>query len=261
MRRRAPSSSVFPRAFAAAAFIAALAADPGHSRGILVRFLASPGEDSVARYDVYRGRPGDSALRIGSLPAAPGSDTLTYPDSGAAKGVAYRYAIRAVATSGLESDPSDSTWIGTPRLALPDTLRIPAGGPARIALPPEAHPLIGHAPLLLAIDREDRLRLRHDTAAGSLELHARDYRPDTVRAVIAASYHGKFQDADTVVVILEGMSATSAAAPSQGGSALRQGFRRPGQDAISGVPITSVQAGGRTFFYDPAGRRVGPPPR
>lgn len=263
-RLGAPMFPVFARAALAAAFLTALCAGRSHSRGILVRFLASPAEDSVARYDIYRSLPGDSAAaRIGSLPAAPGADTLAWPDSAAAKGVAYRYAIRAVTSNGWESDPSDSTWIGAPRLALPDTLRIPAGGPARFVLPPEAHPLKGHAPLLLSADREDRVRLHHDTAAGALELHARDHRTDTFRVVIAAAYHGKFQDADTVVVLLEGTATTALAAAPRGGPALRAGFRRAGRSegGNSGMPVTAVPAGGRIRLYDPAGRRVGDIPR
>jgi hypothetical protein len=171
--------------------------------GVLVRFLANAAGDSVARYDLYRseteGLPG---ARIGSLPALPG-DTLAFADSQVVRGRSYSYSLKAVNAAGGESDASEAVRVAFPALGMPDTL-FPgtgsAGTPYR--LPASAHPLAGFSALSVELVDSTRFRLRYNEAAGTLEFFSRSGRSDTGRAVIRAAYFGKFEDRDSVVLIV-----------------------------------------------------------
>lgn len=238
---------------------------PAASEGILVRFLAGAPEDSLARYDVYRasgpggaegpgglGSPGGEAVLIGSV-AAGSTDTLSFPDSMAARGMAFRYTIRAVDRMGMESDPSDTTWAGFPRLGLPDTLRA-SGGVARFVLPAEAHPLRGYAPLALSLADSSRVRLAFDAAAGSLELRTAGGRPDTVRIVIQGDYFGKFADTDTAVFLMAAASQTAIpSAPPVSGAGHIALAKLP---AGAGWLLEGLPGRVRVELVSPAGRGI-----
>lgn len=226
---------------------------PASAAGIRVRFLASPPEDSVVRYDVWRcDSAGAASAKVGSLAAGSAEDTLAFPDSTARKGVAYLYSLRAVNAAGLESDPSDSSRVALPRLALPDTAR-PSGGLTRLLLAPEAHPLEGHAPLLLSLADSSRIRLVHDTLAGAIHFLSLSGRPDTVTAVVRASYHGKFSDQDTLLVMTGGRLPTGLLLPRPGTPPAAPSLSRA---SGSGALLVAVPARGRVRLYGPDGRLV-----
>lgn len=225
---------------------------PGSAAGIRVRFLASPPEDSVIRYDVWRCDSSGSPAKVGALPADPAADTLSFPDSTARKGVAYLYCLRAVNAAGLESDPSDSSRVAQPRLAFPDTAR-PSAGRTSLALAPGAHPLKGHAPLVLSLEDSTRLRLVHDTVSGSVHFLSPSGTADTVTAVVRASYHGKFSDLDTLVVLVEGMGTASALRPRAAASPLGPALSRT---SGNGALLLAVPARGGMRLHRPDGRWV-----
>lgn len=222
--------------------------------GILVRFLASPPEDSVVRYDIWRLDSTASALvKIGSLAAGmAAADTLAFPDSTARKGVAYLYCLRAVNAAGLESEPSDSARVAVPRLALPDTVR-PTAGQTRLPLAPGAHPLAGIAPLAVSLADSTRLRLVHDTATGSLIFLSPLGLADTVTAVIRASYHGKFQDVDTVLVMVAGRIPSALPSPRAGDAPATTAWRRA--DGSGGL-LLAFPSFGRVRLHRADGRLV-----
>jgi hypothetical protein len=200
------------RGIAAFAFSFLCLCGSPRAKGVLVKFLPCPPEDSVARYDVYRSadstQPG---LPVGFiLPVA--VDTLRYPDPAAGKGSAWYYSIKAVNAAGLESDPSGWTEAGAPLLALPDTLRPDLSGLTRHALASSAHPLRAAAPLFSLAD-SSRFLIRFDSAGARLEFLSRDGRADTGLVVVRASYYAKFSDEDTVLVIAAKRAVTALAAP------------------------------------------------
>lgn len=204
--------------------------------GILVKFLPNPPEDSIVRYDVYRadsaGRPG---LPIGEILPAPGQDTLRFPDVSAAKGRAYFYTVTAVNAAGAESDLSDETEVGIPSLALPDTLRPDAQGITQVTVPFAAAPLKGFATLALETPDSARFVLRYDDASGRAVFGSRSGRADTAKIIVRASYFGKFEDRDTVIVMMAaGLPAT--ANPPLTASRLRFLRAPAGALRISGLP-------------------------
>lgn len=218
--------------------------------GIRVRFLASPAEDSVVRYDVWRCDSTGAAARIGSLPANPAADTLSFPDSTARKGIAYLYCLRAVNAEGLESDPSDSTRVALPRLDLPESAH-PSGGQTRIPLAPAAHPLAGHAPLAFSLADSSRLRMVHDTVSGSLQFFSPLGLADTVLAVVHASYHGKFSDLDTVRVIVSAQGPAAILRPRTSAASLAPALTRK---SGTGALLLAVPHAGRIRLHRPDGR-------
>jgi hypothetical protein len=241
------------------------AAAPAFSKGIQVRFLAVAPGDSAVRYDVYRQAAGDSARRIGSVNAG-GTDTVAFPDTGAKRGSAYRYSMRAVDGAGRESDPSDSTLAAIPLLALPDTLRA-ASWPVSWTLPASAHPLRGAASLALELSQPAdpsvsqpaaaTVALAYDTAAGRIEFRLASGHIGTLRIALRGSYFGKFADADTAVIVAEG-APVSLAIPREAaaGSALPAFGRARNVDG-RGLPVLVTRRGGSRGLYDAAGRNAG----
>jgi hypothetical protein len=206
------------RSIPLAAFLAlGLAAGMARAKGILVKFLPNPAEDSIVRYDVYRSE--DS----GALGSAMGSivptvtDTLRYPDLAVERGRAYFYSVKAVNAGGLESDPSDRTEAGLPLLALPDTLKPDSlPGLARFRLAGGARPL-SRAPFALSasLGAADgaRLAFRFDTASGWMEFRPTSGLGDTARVIVRGSYYDKFEDSDTMLVIVSAAAPTGTARP------------------------------------------------
>jgi hypothetical protein len=222
----------------------------GQAKGILVKFLPNPPEDSIVRYDVYRSTDsGQMGALLGSiLPAA--VDTLRYPDVGAQKGVAYFYSIKGVNAGGLESDPSDQTEAALPSLALPDTLRPDSSGSARCPLAASARPLQG-VPLSLTLVDSSRFLLRYDAAAGRVEFRPVAGRADTGRVIVRASYYGKFEDRDTLLVVAAASPVASLPAPAappglRAGRGPEGALRLSGLPALARVEILTLQ-GARVF--------------
>lgn len=204
------------------------------AKGILVKFLPNPPEDSIVRYDVYRSSDSaDAGTSIGSiLPIV--ADTLRYPDLSADKGTAYFYSIRAVNGDGLESDPSDVTAAAMPALALPDTLRADSAGAARWTLSLSARPLPG-VPLFCALVDSSRFSLVFDSTRGKITFVPRAPRGDTAKLIVRASYFGKFEDRDTVLVMAGAPAATALRAGESAG-ALRAFRGNDGTLRLSGLP-------------------------
>ncbi|HKP97259.1 MAG TPA: hypothetical protein VJ385_16035 [Fibrobacteria bacterium] len=181
------------------------------AKGISVRFLACPPEDSIVRYEVYRSdSAGGSAKAVGVVPASPGSDTLGFRDLSAEKGRPYFYAIKGINAGGVASDPSAQTQVGYPLLSLPDTLRPDqATGATRAVLAPHSDPLLGSAPLVLSLADSARFSVAYDPASRTAAFRSRSGKADTGRVVVRAQYFGKFEDRDTVLILV---SATGSAA-------------------------------------------------
>jgi hypothetical protein len=180
-----------------ALFWLGLAVLPAFSKGITVRFLPNPPEDSVVEYRILRAdAPGQAPAEVGRLPAAAGRDTFSFADTSAVRGLAYRYSIVGMDAGGGASDPSESTEVALPSLSLPDTLRGDGGG-ARWALAVGADPLVGSAALALALEDSSRFSLHYDSAARQIVFAPRDGE-GSGWAVVRATYYGKFADRDSV---------------------------------------------------------------
>ncbi len=248
------------------------AAVPVFPKGILVRFLAAAPGDSVVRYDVYRQAAGDSARKIGSVIAGgtgttASSDTVAFPDTGAKAGTAYRYSMRAVDGAGRESDPSDTTLVAIPLLALPDTLRA-ASWPVSWTLPATAHPLRGTASLALELSQPAAasgsgtapatVSLAYDTASGRIEFRLASGRAEALRIALRGSYFGKFADADTVVIIATGTPVSlSLPREAAAGASIPPAFGRARSADGRGLPVLVTGRGGTRLLYDAAGRSAG----
>lgn len=261
-RSRRPARVPLARVLPLAALAALASALPAFPKGIRVRFLAADPADSVVRYDVYRQAAGDSARRIGSAAPAAGADTVAFADTGAERGRAYRYCVRAVDGAGRESDPSDTTMAAIPRLALPDTLRA-AAWPIAWILPAAAHPLRGTASLALELvsaapsGTAPSLSLAYDTATGRIEFRASPPPSGPLRVVLRGTYLGKFSDADTAILAVAAAApaslGTSPAAADAGG--VPAFARARGADGRT-LPTLVTPGGGARALYDAAGRRV-----
>lgn len=181
------------------------------AKGITVRFLASPAEDSIVRYGVYRsGSAQGPATAIGQVSASPLLDTLSFSDTSARKGESYFYSIRAVNLAGIESDPSEATQIAFPVLSLPDTLKPDAASrTTSISLPESTDPLRGYAPLSVALKDSSRFTMAFDLATRTLSFRSRTGKADTGAVIARADYYGKFEDRDTLLVIVAATQASS----------------------------------------------------
>jgi len=174
-----------------------LAAIPAFPKGIAVRFLPNPPEDSVVAYRVLRADgPGLAPALVGEVPAAPGRDTLSFSDTGAIRGLAYVYSIIGLNAGGGASDPSESTEVALPSLSLPDTLHAGAHG-AQWSLALGVDPLSGASPLALSLEDSSRFTLRYDPASRQAVFAARAGAVSGW-AVVRAVYYGKFADRDSV---------------------------------------------------------------
>lgn len=197
--------------------IAALAASPAFSKGILVRFLPNPPEDSVVTYRVLRADgPGLAPVPVGDVPVAVIRDTFSYADTSALKGRPYLYSIVGLDAGGGISDPSESTTVATPILGLPDTLQGGALG-ARWTLALGADPLAGASPLALSLADSSRFLLRFDSTARQIVFTARGSALSG-EVVVRATYFGKFTDQRTVWLSLQ--PTTLARDPGAGASSL-----------------------------------------
>jgi hypothetical protein len=267
-------------------FCAGLAASPSLAKGINVRFLPNPAPDSVAEYRILRTEiPGGAPILVGSVPARPARDTLSFPDTGAVKGSAYAYRIVAVDAGGDASDPSDSSEIAEPSLDLPDTLRPPANlgqspDGIRITLAAGADPLAGSAPLRLFLEDSADFSLRYDPA-GRVATFAPRGSVRSGRIVVRAEYYGKFSDRDTLRLDFGAPASVAVASasgrgdfgiparwsPRSGGLRIRAGS--PEAVAIftlrdargAGVAEARSARGAAEFIWDgrgPGGGRVAP---
>lgn len=180
----------------------ALAALPSFSKGILVRFLPNPPEDSVVSYQVMRADGFALApVQVGQMAAVAGSDTLAFADTTALKGRPYVYSIIGLDAGGGASAPSESTEVAQPFLALPDTLSGGSQG-ARFTLSLGANPLSGSAPLSLSLEDSSRFSLRYDSAAGQIVFAPRG-AARSGQVVVRATYFGKFTDRGSAWISLE----------------------------------------------------------
>jgi hypothetical protein len=205
-----------PSASRIAVFLA-LAALQAFAKGITVRFLPNPPEDSVIEYRILRAAPGLPPSQVGRIVAAAGRDTFSFADTSALKGLAYRYSIIGMNAGGGASDPSESTEVALPSLSLPDTLRADAHG-ALWTLALSADPLSGEAPLALSLEDSSRFLLRYDAWTHQLTFSPRaDARQG--RVAVRATYYGKFADRDSIWLTFESTSIRSPA----GGGAERAG--------------------------------------
>jgi len=226
--------------------IIAFAALPSLSKGIMVRFLPNPPEDSVVNYQVMRADGvGLAPAQVGQVSAAAGRDTFAFADTSALKGRPYVYSIIGLDAGGGASAPSESTEVAQPFLALPDTLIGGAQG-ARFTLSLGANPLSGLAPLSLSLEDSSRFTLRYDSAAGQIVFAARG-AARSGQVVVRATYFGKFTDQGSLWISLE----TTALRPSPGAAAqdwalpaawsLRQGSLRIRGAVGSTGPGTGAQ--------------------
>jgi hypothetical protein len=220
----------FPSASLRSARLAALLSlglGLAQAKGILVRFLAGPAEDSIVRYEVYRAdAPGASALPIGKVAAVPGADTLVFSDLTAEKGRPYTYRVTSVNGEGGESDPSEQTQVAFPFLSLPDTLRPDkTTGLTRMVVPSSSDPLRGTAPLALALIDSSRFTLAFDAASHTAVLRSRSGKSDSAWTVVRAGYFDKFEDRDSVLVVVAGPATVSVAFPPDPGRAGKRSRR------------------------------------
>lgn len=203
--------------FLAWAVLPACFASVAPAKGIAVRFLANPDEDSVVRYEVYRaGSPGGASQSLGEMAAVPGADTLSFPDLTAEKGMRYSYTILGVNVDGVVSDHSEATQVAYPVLSLPDTLRPGKGALyATFVLAAASHPLEGSEPLSLALLDSSRFSIGYDPATRLAVFRSRTGSADSGWAVVRAEYFGKFQDRDSLYIVTASASLSSfpAAAP------------------------------------------------
>lgn len=190
-----------PQASRIALFLV-LASLQAFAKGITVRFLPNPAEDSVVEYRILRAAPGLPPAQVGRIAAAPGRDTFSFADTSALKGLAYRYSIIGMNAAGGASDPSESTQVALPSLSLPDTLRAQGQG-ALWTLALAADPLSGEAPLALSLEDSSLFLLRYDAWTHQLDLSPRaDARQGWI--VVRATYYGKFADRDSIWLTFEG---------------------------------------------------------
>jgi hypothetical protein len=173
-----------------------LAALPAFAKGITVRFLPNPAEDSVVEYRILRAAPGLPPAQIGRITAAAGRDTFSFADTSAIKGLAYRYSIIGMDAGGGASDPSESTEVALPSLSLPDTLRADARE-VRWTLALGADPLSGAAPLALSLEDSSHILLRYDAWTHQILFSPRGEAVPGW-AVVRATYYGKFADRDSI---------------------------------------------------------------
>jgi hypothetical protein len=194
-----------------------LAALPAFAKGITVRFLPNPAEDSVVEYRILRAEPGLPPAQIGRVAVAAGRDTFSFADTSALKGLAYRYSIIGMNAGGGASDPSESTEVALPSLSLPDTLRADARE-ARWNLALSADPLSGAAPFSLSLEDSSRFVVRYDAASHQLMFAPRG---EAVQgwAVVRATYYGKFADRESIWLAFEA-TGIKAAAPGRAGRAM-----------------------------------------
>lgn len=179
-----------------------LCATAPFAKGITVRFLANPPEDSLAGYAVLRSDgPGLAPRELGVVASLPGRDTLAFADSGAIRGKAYLYSIVGIDPAGARSEPSESTYVALPALALPDTLRADSSG-ARVRLPLGADPLSGIVPLSITSADTARASLAFDAATRDLVVKPRAGAASGW-VVLRATYFGKFEARDSLWLSLE----------------------------------------------------------
>jgi hypothetical protein len=185
------------------------------AKGVYVRFLANPAEDSIVRYIVYRSTvSGDSGEAVGELAAVAGRDTLSFPDSNVDRGKPYFYTITARNAGGLESDRSTETEEAFPLLSLPDTLRPDAVSRlTRVSLSSGADPMNGAAPLSVSLADSARFFVTYDAGTHRATFRSRSGLADTARLIVRAGYFGKFEDRDTALVIVSASSSVSISAP------------------------------------------------
>lgn len=223
------------------ALFATCIALPAFPKGITVRFMPNPPEDSIVKYAVLRADGAGAAVQVGEVPAVPARDTFAFSDTGAARGRAYVYSIIGLDAAGNASDPSESTEVALPSLALPDTLS-GADADVRWTLPAGADPLSGAAPLSLLLEDSTRFSLRFDPLTHIAVFGARaDARSGW--ATVRATYFGKFADRDSVWLSFGASGAVTALrAPGSGPayrmpsswSFARQGALRVKADAAAG---------------------------
>lgn len=181
------------------------------ARGIVVRFLPNLPEDSITRYLVYRStESGRIGTAIGEVLPLKGVDTLRFPDLSAAKGIPYFYSVVGVDAAGRETEASVQTLIALPKLALPDSaslVRTASGTQAALPLNPEARPLGSSVPLKVSVSDTSRVTVSFDSASGKIVLRAKTGWTGLQKVVVTASYYGKFEDRDSLV--LRGQGVTS----------------------------------------------------
>lgn len=199
------SHTPLPHAFSALLFglVLGLGNTPADAKGIHVRFLANPADDSIVRYQVLRAEaPGLAPAPIGEIASLPLADTLGFPDSSAAKGKPYAYSIKAINAQGGVSDPSGATVVAYPALALPDTLRPDkATGLTRFVIPAASDPLRGMERLVLTLQDSTRFTLLFDSATHTATFRTRSGGLDSGWARVSAEYFGKFSDQDSVLLV------------------------------------------------------------
>jgi hypothetical protein len=231
-----PLDTTLPAAFLSVwlGLILALGNTPADAKGIHVRFLPNPAEDSIIRYQVLRAEgPGLASAPVGEIAALPLADTLGFPDSSAAKGKPYAYSIKAINAQGGVSDPSGATVVGYPALALPDTLRPDkATGQTRFVIPAASDPLRGLERMVLTLQDSTRFTLAFDSATHTAIFRTRSGRADSGWAKVSAQYFGKFADQDSVLLIAGMEPPASLGGTTWDGPAGRSG-ESPG---LSGPP-------------------------
>jgi hypothetical protein len=236
----------FPRSMPAAACLMLFTGMSGRieAKGIAVRFLACPPEDSIVRYEISRSDSlGGSALILGTVPPAAGGDTLGFQDLLAEKGRPYFYSIRGINAAGVPSDPSEPTQVGFPVLSLPDTLRPDIlTGMTRILLPIGCDPLRGGAePLALALMDSSRFSISFDPATRAASFRSRSGKADTGWVILRAQYFGKFE-AKAPALVLVAANTVSIPAASAAPAASRSDFPArysplsQGPLSLSGLP-------------------------
>ncbi len=228
---------------------------PAFPKGITVRFLSSPAEDSIVSYEVMRSdAPDKPCVGVGRVTVASASDTLAFADSGAARGHAYVYSIVGINGEGGRSEPSESTQVALPILSLPDTLRAAAAGAAWI-LAPDADPLAGLAPLSLSLSAADtaRVSLAFDPLTRKAILTPR--HPETAWSgwigLSADYFGGKFSDRDSLWLVVPGAAPVAARLPRSG---IAAAFSLPAQWSPSaGAMRLSAATAGRVDLVTAGG--------
>ncbi len=171
-------------------------------KGIEVKFLPSPAEDNIVRYELYRSEtPGQTGNQVADLRSPPQSDTLSIPDTTAIKGVAYFYSLKSFAADGQASEFSSQSRVAHPLLTLPDTLTFGENdSDIEFTYGPAFHPLGDDTHLVLSHSDSAVVSVTVDKATGRLIFHAKKKAYFLRNMDVTASYYGKFSDQGTLVV-------------------------------------------------------------
>lgn len=170
--------------------------------GIIMKFLPSAPEDSVAKYDIYRDSVLGQSKRIGTITVNDSIsrlDTVSFSDTTVSRGTPYWYSVTALNAAGANSERSTKTKIGIPKLEIVDTLKLFSHGDIVLKMDSTFNPLGGG----LKVEASHPL-VKWDTVQKYIIFSGNAVRSSGINelVIIKASYYDKFFARDTVRVII-----------------------------------------------------------